>query len=191
MLRRRLAVLLMAVLVVAALSGAAARPDPAMTSVDSKAAPSNDLAWMSTGDGIFSVDAGDRTVRFRGCDTDTGRVADPDMRIRHGVASGKVIVDDVRYRYRIPLEGRRVGAVQISRQDEEPNTVTGEVVTEPQPPTDTDLATDLEPLTAGPDEPARDRAGPQDARHRGCDAGRGKLHQSRRCHLIAGRGLGG
>jgi beta-lactamase class A len=111
-----------------------------------------------SGSGIFSVDAAARTVRYRGCDGDTGRVDDPGMEITDGVATGKVTVDGTKYRYRVPLEGRTEGVLEVSRPHQESSHVagrkiaetevlTGEVVTNPQPPADPDPAQRLDPLT--------------------------------------------
>jgi hypothetical protein len=60
-------------------------------------APANTLAWLSAGSGIFSVDGGARTVRYRGCDGDTGRVVDQSMKVTLGVATGRVKVADKTY----------------------------------------------------------------------------------------------
>jgi hypothetical protein len=152
MSRHRLA-LLSAVLVLPLLTGASAavaREDDSPARQDYAGADHNQtdnrLAWMSTGTGIFTVDAAAGTVRYRGCETDTGRVDDPDMLVRHGVASGTVVSGGTRYRYAIPLRGRERGTVTISGPDAPTRRRSGEVVTDPQPPTDARRARNLQPL---------------------------------------------
>jgi len=142
-------------------SSALARADPRTASTDTASTDTEvavdaepaTLAWMSTssaegsGSGIFSVDASARTVRYRGCDGDTGRVDDPGMEITDGVATGRVTVDGTKYRYRVPLEGRTEGVLKVSRPHQQTEVLTGQVVTNPQPPADPDPAQRLDPLT--------------------------------------------
>ncbi|MFC0508222.1 serine hydrolase [Micromonospora costi] len=109
--------------------------------------PASTLAWLAVPGGAFSVDSGTRTVRYRACDGDTGRVADPDMRVDGRVASGEVTVDDTTYAYDVPLVGRTRGIVEVTRPDAEPVGLVGDVVTEPQPPTDPVAGRRLLPLT--------------------------------------------
>ncbi|MEV4200279.1 serine hydrolase [Micromonospora globbae] len=104
------------------------------------------LAWLAFPGGVLSVDSETRTVRYRACDGDTGRVPDPDMRVTRGVASGEVTVDDVTYAYDVPLVGRTRGIVEVTRPGDEPEGLVGEVVTEPQPPTDPVAGRRLLPL---------------------------------------------
>ncbi len=110
-------------------------------------APTNALAWMAFGSGIFSVDTTARTVRYRACDGDTGRVADPDMTVTDDSAAGQVTVDGTTYTFDLPLVGRTRGIVEVDRPDQQPDTLIGDVVTDPQPPIDTEQAADLLPLT--------------------------------------------
>ncbi|MFI7606691.1 serine hydrolase [Micromonospora sp. NPDC049366] len=109
--------------------------------------PASTLAWMAFPGGVFSVDSAARTVRYRACDGDTGRIDDPGMRVRGRVASGEVTVDDTTYAYDIPLVGRTRGLLEVTRPGEEPEGLVGEVVTEPQPPTDPVAGRRLLPLT--------------------------------------------
>ncbi|MFC3504638.1 serine hydrolase [Micromonospora krabiensis] len=109
--------------------------------------PASTLAWMAFPGGVFSVDSVARTVRYRACDGDTGRVDDPGMRVRGRVASGEVTVDGTTYAYGIPLVGRTRGLLEVTRPGEEPEGLVGEVVTEPQPPTDPAAGRRLLPLT--------------------------------------------
>ncbi|WP_346117028.1 serine hydrolase [Micromonospora coerulea] len=104
-------------------------------------------AWLAFSGGVFSVDAVDRTVRYRGCDGDTGRVADPRMRVGGGTATGKVTAGGTTYAYRVPLAGRSRGVVEVFRQHRQPDRRVGEVVTNPQPPTDPAAGGRLSPLT--------------------------------------------
>ncbi|WP_406075294.1 hypothetical protein [Micromonospora sp. NBC_01638] len=84
---------------------------------------------MSFPGGVFAVDSLGHTVRYRACDGDTGRVADPDMRVAAGVASGEVVVDGTGYRYRVPLVGRSEGTLEVIRRHRQPTELTGVVVT--------------------------------------------------------------
>ncbi|WP_157746586.1 serine hydrolase [Micromonospora inositola] len=94
----------------------------------------------------MSVDTGHRTVRYRACDGDTGRVADPRMRVAGGTASGVVTAGGTTYAYRVPLAGRTRGVVEVLRRHRQPDRLVGEVVTDPQPPTDS-AGRRLPPLT--------------------------------------------
>ncbi|WP_326559905.1 serine hydrolase [Micromonospora sp. NBC_01796] len=109
--------------------------------------PRAELAWLATENAIFAVDAAERIVRYRGCDGDTGRVLDQGMVVTDGVATGRVTVNGITYVYRVPLRGRAEGAVEIHRPDLEPVVLTGEVVTNPQPPVDRRRGAELLPLT--------------------------------------------
>ncbi|MGK5738546.1 serine hydrolase [Micromonospora sp. URMC 103] len=109
--------------------------------------PASALAWLAVPGGAFSVDSEARTVRYRACDGDTGRVPDPDMRVDGRVASGEVTVGDTTYAYDVPLVGRSRGIVEVTRPDAEPVGLVGDVVTEPQPPTDPVAGRRLLPLT--------------------------------------------
>ena len=100
------------------------------------------LVWMPTGDGIFSVDADARTVRYRSCSVDTGRVYNPGMRVSGGLASGRITFEGTAYRYQVPLVGRRTGTLEIGRRS-----LTGTTVTSPQPPANPALGRQLRPLT--------------------------------------------
>jgi beta-lactamase class A len=102
---------------------------------------------VSLGSAIFSVDATARTVRYRGCAADTGRVTDRRMKVTSGVATGRVAVDGTTYTYEVPLEGRTEGMVEVHRPHRRPEVLTGEVVTNPQPATDPERAAELDPLT--------------------------------------------
>ncbi|MER7889250.1 serine hydrolase [Micromonospora sp. NPDC094482] len=104
------------------------------------------LAWLAFPGGVFSVDSETRTVRYRACDGDTGRVADPEMRVDGRLASGEVTVDGTTYAYDVPLVGRTRGIVEVTRPDAEPQGLVGDVVTEPQPPTDPIAGRRLLPL---------------------------------------------
>ncbi len=97
---------------------------------------------MPAGDGIFSVDAAARTVRYRSCSADTGRVYNPGMRVAGGVASGRISYEGLVYRFRVPLVGRSTGTLEIGRRR-----LTGPTVTSPQPPTSPALGRRLRPLT--------------------------------------------
>ncbi|SCL29712.1 beta-lactamase class A [Micromonospora rhizosphaerae] len=97
--------------------------------------------------GVFSVDTAERTVRYRACDGDTGRVADPRMRVAGGTATGQVTAGGTTYAYRVPLVGRTQGVVEVSRPHRQPDRRIGEVVTDPQPPTDPAAGRRLSPLT--------------------------------------------
>ncbi|MGS2616393.1 serine hydrolase [Micromonospora sp. LZ34] len=110
-------------------------------------APAAALAWLAFPGGVFSVDTVARTVRYRACDGDTGRVADPDMRVARRVASGEVTVGGTTYVYDIPLVGRIPGVVEVVRPGTRPAALVGEVVTDPQPPTDPVAGRRLLPLT--------------------------------------------
>jgi beta-lactamase class A len=101
------------------------------------------LVWFPAGDGIFSVDAGSRTVRYRSCSVDTGRVYNPGMRVAGGVASGRITFEGTPYRYRAPLVGRLTGTVEVGRRS-----LSGTTVTSPQPPANAALGRRLRPLTA-------------------------------------------
>ncbi|MEU4676305.1 serine hydrolase [Micromonospora sp. NPDC023737] len=109
--------------------------------------PVSTLAWLAFPGGVFSVDSETRTVRYRACDGDTGRIADPDMRVRGRVASGEVTVDGTTYAYDVPLVGRSRGIVVVTRPEAGPDGLVGEVVTEPQPPSDPAAGRRLLPLT--------------------------------------------
>lgn len=157
MLRHTLAVLAAASLVLpfVAVQVFNAPDRPGSTSADAAApvdggqeltADDSALAWISTGSGIFSVDAEARTVRYLDCDDDTGRVTDPGMKVSSGVAVGAVTVDGMTYRYRIPLHGRSRGALTLHRALDEDTKITGNVVTIPMPPTSADRADLWEPL---------------------------------------------
>jgi beta-lactamase class A len=155
MFRHRLAVLATVPLLLIAGSPPAAFADgaPADTApadgtafVDG-AVPGTTLAWVSLHSAIFSVDTAARTVRYRGCDGDTGRVTDQRMRVSSGVATGRVTVGGTTYTYRVPLAGRTRGVVEVSRPQHRPQVLTGEVVTNPQPATDPARAAELDPLT--------------------------------------------
>ncbi|MFC8614983.1 serine hydrolase [Micromonospora purpureochromogenes] len=108
--------------------------------------PANPLAWLAFPGGVFSVDAVARTVRYRACDRDTGRVADPGMRVTARAASGQVTIGGTSYRYAIPLVGRAEGVVVLFRPHTRPDWQVGEVVTDPLPPTDPAAGRALLPL---------------------------------------------
>jgi len=97
---------------------------------------------MPAGDGIFSVDAEARTVRYRSCSVDTGRVYNPGMRVAGGVASGRISYEGTPYRFQVPLAGRSTGTLEIGRRR-----LTGPTVTSPQPPASPALGRRLRPLT--------------------------------------------
>ncbi|GIF50455.1 hypothetical protein Afe04nite_49940 [Asanoa ferruginea] len=101
------------------------------------------LVWFPAGDGIFSVDAESRTVRYRSCSVDTGRVYNPGMRVAGGVATGRITFEGTPYRYRAPLVGRLTGTVEVGRRS-----LSGTTVTSPQPPANPALGRRLLPLTA-------------------------------------------
>jgi beta-lactamase class A len=109
--------------------------------------PRAELAWLATENAIFAVDAAERIVRYRGCDGDSGRVLDRAMVLTDGVATGRVTVGSATYVYRVPLRGRTRGTVEIHRPDLAPVVLTGEVVTNPQPPVDRERGAKLLPLT--------------------------------------------
>ncbi|NJP32013.1 serine hydrolase [Micromonospora thermarum] len=109
--------------------------------------PASDLAWLAFAGGVFSVDAAARTVRYRACDGDTGRVADPGMRVRDGVARGRVTVAGTTYAYDIPLTGRSRGFLAVFPPTGRPDGHLGTVVTDPMPPTDPVAGRRLLPLT--------------------------------------------
>ncbi|MER7459990.1 serine hydrolase [Micromonospora sp. NPDC126480] len=111
------------------------------------ARPVSDLAWLAFAGGVFSVDAAARTVRYRACDGDTGRVADPDLRVRGGVARGRVTVDGTTYAYEVPLTGRSRGFLAVFPPAGRPDGHLGTVVTDPMPPTDPAAGRPLLPLT--------------------------------------------
>ncbi|MEV4537804.1 serine hydrolase [Asanoa sp. NPDC049518] len=102
-----------------------------------------DLVWMPAGDGIFSVDAASRTVRYRSCSVDTGRVYNPTMRVAGGFASGRITYEGTAYRFRVPLVGRSTGFLEIGRRS-----LSGPTVTSPQPPVSPALGRRLRPLTS-------------------------------------------
>ena len=91
------------------------------------------MAWLSAGSDIFAVDAADRTVRFRGCRVDTGRVADNSMQVRDGVATGRVKVHGATYAYSVPLDGSTRGSLMVERPGQRTETLTGPVIVNPQP----------------------------------------------------------
>ncbi|GIF73323.1 serine hydrolase [Asanoa siamensis] len=101
------------------------------------------LVWMPAGDGIFSVDADGKTVRYRSCSVDTGRVYNPGMRVTDGVAVGRISYEGQSFRFRVPLVGRSTGTLEIGRRR-----LTGPTVTSPQPPVNPALGRRLQPLTA-------------------------------------------
>jgi hypothetical protein len=109
--------------------------------------PASSAAWLAFLGGVFTVDTDDRTVRYRACDGDTGRVADPRMRVADGTAAGLVTAGGTTYAYRVPLVGRTQGVVEVSRPRRQPDRLVGEVVTDPQPPTDPAAGRRLSPLT--------------------------------------------
>lgn len=109
--------------------------------------PTSEVSWLSFPGGVFAVDSLGRTVRYRACDGDTGRVADPTMRVAAGVASGAVVVGGTAYRYRVPLVGRSEGTLEVIQRHRPPTTLTGVVVTSPQPPTDPVAGARLFPLS--------------------------------------------
>ncbi|WP_446215219.1 serine hydrolase [Micromonospora sp. IBHARD004] len=92
------------------------------------------------------MDTVDRTVRYRACDGDSGRVADPRMRVGDGTAAGVVTAGGTTYAYRVPLAGRTRGVVEVLRRHRQPDRLVGEVVTDPQPPTDPAAGRRLSPL---------------------------------------------
>ncbi|MET8462804.1 serine hydrolase [Micromonospora zamorensis] len=110
-------------------------------------APTSEVSWLSFPGGVFAVDSLGHTVRYRACDGDTGRVADPGMRVAAGVASGAVVVGGTAYRYRVPLVGRAEGTLEVIQRHRAPTTLTGVVVTSPQPPTDPIAGARLFPLS--------------------------------------------
>ncbi|MBQ0894484.1 serine hydrolase [Micromonospora sp. U56] len=110
-------------------------------------APGSAAAWLAFPSGVFSVDTAGRTVRYRACDGDTGRIADPRMRVAGGTASGLVTAAGRTYTYRVPLVGRTRGFVEVVRPRQQPHRLVGEVVTDPQPPTDPAAGRRLSPLT--------------------------------------------
>lgn len=109
--------------------------------------PTSEVSWLSFPGGVFAVDSLGRTVRYRACDGDTGRVADPTMRVAAGVASGAVVVGGTAYRYRVPLVGRSEGTLEVIQRNRPPTPLTGVVVTSPQPPTDPVAGARLFPLS--------------------------------------------
>lgn len=109
--------------------------------------PAATLAWLAVPGGVFSVDTAARTVRYRGCAGDTGRIPDPGMRVARRVASGEVTVGATTYAYDIPLVGRVPGVVEVFRPGARPAALVGAVVTDPQPPTDPAAGRRLLPLT--------------------------------------------
>ncbi|MGC5317223.1 serine hydrolase [Micromonospora arida] len=109
--------------------------------------PTSEVSWLSFPGGVFAVDSLGHTVRYRACDGDTGRVADPTMRVAAGVASGAVVVGGTAYRYRVPLVGRSEGTLEVIQRHRPPTTLTGVVVTSPQPPTDPVAGARLFPLS--------------------------------------------
>ncbi|MET8088544.1 serine hydrolase [Micromonospora sp. NPDC005220] len=109
--------------------------------------PTSEVSWLSFPGGAFAVDSLGHTVRYRACDGDTGRVADPNMRVAAGVASGAVVVGGTAYRYRVPLVGRTEGTLEVIQRHRPPVTLTGVVVTSPQPPTDPVAGARLFPLS--------------------------------------------
>lgn len=110
-------------------------------------APTSEVSWLSFPGGVFAVDSLGHTVRYRACDGDTGRVADPAMRVAAGVASGEVVVGGTGYRYRVPLVGRSEGTLELIRRHRPPIELTGVVVSSPQPPTDPVAGAELFPLS--------------------------------------------
>ncbi|MGC4853095.1 serine hydrolase [Micromonospora sp. DT4] len=110
-------------------------------------APTSEVSWLSFPGGAFAVDSLGHTVRYRACDGDTGRVADPGMRVAAAVASGEVTVDGRSFRYRVPLVGRSTGTLVVSGPQAQPVEFSGVVVTSPQPPTDPVEGTRLFPLS--------------------------------------------
>lgn len=127
------------VAVVAALAVALSLPAaPAMAGTGGPFTPETQhrLAWLAFDSGVFAVDVGARTVRYRACDGDTGRVLDPEMTLTQGVAAGEVTVDGTSYRYEIPLRGRTRGSVTVAGPHQPVAHLIGEVVTDPQPATD-------------------------------------------------------
>jgi beta-lactamase class A len=105
------------------------------------------VGWLAFPGGVFSVDTLDRTVRYRTCDGDTGRVTDPRMQVAGGTATGQVTAAGTSYAYRVPLVGRTQGVVEVSRPHRQPDRLVGEVVTDPQPPADPAAGRRLLPLT--------------------------------------------
>ncbi|HEX2772084.1 MAG TPA: serine hydrolase [Micromonosporaceae bacterium] len=109
--------------------------------------PVSAAGWLAFPGGVFSVDTVDRTVRYRTCDGDTGRVADPRMQVAGGTATGQVSAGGTTYAYRVPLVGRTQGLVEVFHPPRQPDRLVGEVVTDPQPPTDPAAGRQLLPLT--------------------------------------------
>ncbi|MEV4479106.1 serine hydrolase [Micromonospora coxensis] len=109
--------------------------------------PAATMAWLAFPGGVFSVDAAARTVRYRACDGDTGRVADPGMRVTAGSASGRLTIGGTTYRYDVPLVGRSRGLLMVFPPHARFDWHVGEVVTDPMPPTDPAAGRALLPLT--------------------------------------------
>ncbi|MEU5945978.1 serine hydrolase [Micromonospora sp. NPDC047465] len=110
-------------------------------------APASTAAWLPFPGGVFSVDTGTRTVRYRACDGDTGRATDPDMRVVGRSARGTLTLDGTTYAYDVPLVGRRWGILEVARPGARPQRLAGPVVTDPPPPTDPVAGRRLLPLT--------------------------------------------
>ncbi|MEV0715641.1 serine hydrolase [Asanoa sp. NPDC050611] len=113
-------------------------PAPALAAPGSL---SRHLVWMPAGDGIFSVDTSARTVRYRSCAVDTGRVYNPGMRVAGGFAVGRISYEGTSYRFRVPLAGRSTGTLEVGGR-----VLTGPTVTSPQPPASPALGRRLRPL---------------------------------------------
>ncbi|MER7330045.1 MULTISPECIES: serine hydrolase [unclassified Micromonospora] len=109
--------------------------------------PASTAAWLPFPGGVFSVDTGTRTVRYRACDGDTGRAADPGMRVTGRAARGTLTLDGTTYAYDVPLVGRRWGTLEVARPGSRPQRLTGPVVTDSPPPTDPVAGRRLLPLT--------------------------------------------
>ncbi|MEV0805296.1 serine hydrolase [Micromonospora sp. NPDC050200] len=145
--RRRMVVLLVTAALAPVVASTPATADGGPGPTAPPPPPANPLAWLAFPGGVFSVDAVARTVRYRACDRDTGRVADPGMRVTARSASGRVTVGATTYRYDIPLVGRSTGMLVLFRPHTRPDWQVGEVVTNPLPPTDPVAGQALLPLT--------------------------------------------
>ncbi|MET7965408.1 serine hydrolase [Micromonospora sp. NPDC005305] len=110
-------------------------------------APRTWLVWLAFPGGVFSVDAAARTVRYRACDGDTGRVVDPGMWVDGRSAHGRLTVRGTTYRYDVPLVGRAPGELVVVPPDGPPRRHPGEVVSNPLPPTDPVAGRAFLPLT--------------------------------------------
>jgi beta-lactamase class A len=136
----------LAVVTVLAMAAQPAAADGGGPGPDPDRPPASSAAWLAFPGGVFSVDTGTRTVRYRACDGDTGRAFDPSMRVTGRAARGTLALDGTTYTYDVPLTGRRWGVLEVLRPGARPQRLAGAVVTDPPPPTDPVAGRRLLPL---------------------------------------------